>query len=120
MQDDHDIARAEPVLEQGSNSHPAQGSRYVRRVSERHAQLVDALIQEPRLSLIELGKRFGYHPDSLSRILASPCVRAFHAHRREELIDPLVREAYARNRSSLGRRPQGGPSGPVSKLHKSE
>lgn len=63
----------------------------IQKVRYTHQAMSDMLIAEPMISQNELASRFGYSASWVSTILCSDVFQAFHAERRDLLVDPEIR-----------------------------
>lgn len=82
----------------------AQKENVLKKVSYTHMDLIDTIIANPTITHKELALRYGYHPNWISRMLASDALRAKFAERRAEIMDPgIMAETEERFRGLLNR-----------------
>lgn len=63
------------------------------KLSYNHEALVDMLIAEPWISQNELGRRFGMSASWISTVICSDLFQSRLAERREQIIDPELRQS---------------------------
>jgi hypothetical protein len=62
----------------------------LQRLNYNHSDAVDALVQDPTISVKELAARYGYSAGWMSQVVNSDAFQAQLAKRRAELIDPTL------------------------------
>lgn len=72
---------------------PAAEPGGIEKVSYTHEALIDLMIARPELSQRQLAAHFDYTEAWLSQILSSDAFQVRLAERREQLIDPAIRES---------------------------
>lgn len=70
---------------------PAEGG--IQKVGYTHEALIDLMIARPELMQKDLATHFGYTEAWLSQIISSDAFQVRLAERREQLVDPAIRES---------------------------
>ena len=79
----------------GAAGHDA--GKAVVKVSFQHEQVIDKMLERPRIQTKELAELFGYSPGWLGRVINSDSFQARLAERKEALTDPgIARRLNAR------------------------
>lgn len=63
------------------------------KVSYNHDAMIDLILQEPSVTMVELGQLFGYSAGWVSRVVASDAFQARLAERKAVLVDPHVAQS---------------------------
>lgn len=61
------------------------------KISYTHDAMIDAIIEQPRISEASLAAVFGYTPGWISQIISSDAFKARLEQRKDELVDPRLR-----------------------------
>lgn len=64
----------------------------IAKVNYSHAAMIDLIIAQPGISQNEIARYFGYTPAWISQVISSDAFQSALAKRREEIVDPLMRE----------------------------
>lgn len=78
----------EPTVERW----PSGAARGIQKLSYTHDALVDLIVAEPHLRQYELAARFGFSPSWICQVIASDAFQARLAERKNEIVDPAIRE----------------------------
>ena len=74
----------------------------IQKVSYTHDSIIDWMIANPRaVTRKEIGMQFGYSEVWMNRLVGSDAFQARLAKRREELIDPILRNTVEENMKGL-------------------
>jgi len=68
------------------------GATMIDKVSHIHECIINDMIAEPTVTQLELCERFGYSPGWMSRMINSDSFQARLAERRQELLDPGLKQ----------------------------
>lgn len=82
----------EEVLAAARGKSEAVAKQPIAKVSYSHAAMIDLIIAQPGISQNALAQHFGYTPSWISQVIASDAFQTALAKRREEIIDPLMRQ----------------------------
>lgn len=83
-----DFKMSEPLL--GT----ASAAQAIERVHYGHDQMIDLLVSRPGIAQNEIARYFGYTVGWVSRVMNSDAFQARLAVRKEDLIDPLIRQSF--------------------------
>ena len=64
----------------------------IAKVNYSHAAMIDLIITQPGISQNDIARYFGYTPAWISQVISSDACQSALAKRREEIVDPLMRE----------------------------
>jgi predicted transcriptional regulator len=64
----------------------------IAKVNYSHTAMIDLIIAQPGVSQNEIARYFGYTPAWISQVISSDAFQSALAKRREEIVDPLMRE----------------------------
>lgn len=64
----------------------------IAKINYSHAAMIDLIIAQPGISQNEIARHFGYTPAWISQVISSDAFQTALAKRREEIVDPLMRE----------------------------
>jgi len=68
------------------------GNQGIEKVSHVHEMIINEMIANPLVTQAELCQQFGYKPSWMSRIIKSDAFQARLAQRRQEVMDPIIRQ----------------------------
>lgn len=77
---------------QGTSMLPAK-AQAVKKISYTHDAMIDLIIQEPTVTMTELGELFGYSAGWVARVVASDAFACRLAERKAVLVDPHVAQS---------------------------
>lgn len=69
---------------------PAVKAQGIVKISYTHDAMIDLIIQEPSVTMVELGELFGYSAGWVARVVASDAFKARLEERKAKLVDPHV------------------------------
>lgn len=72
------------------------GAQSIEKVHHIHECIINDMIAEPTVTQQELCKRFGYSVGWMSRLINSDSFQARLAERRQELLDPALKDQLNR------------------------
>lgn len=74
----------------------------IQKISYTHDSIIDWMIANPRAATRkEIGAQFGYTEVWMNRLIGSDAFQARLAQRREELVDPILRNTVEENMKGL-------------------
>jgi len=85
---------------------PAELQGAIQKVRYSHDAMIDMIIANPGVSQNELAAQFGYTPGWVSQVITSDAFQNRLAERKEELVDPLIRQALEERFRALVHRSQ--------------
>jgi hypothetical protein len=72
----------------------ATGKNAIARISYSHDAMIDLILANPQMQQAEIAARFGYTQGWVSRIIGSDAFQARLAERKEEVINPEIRQNF--------------------------
>jgi hypothetical protein len=83
---------------------PSGANRGITKVSYTHDALIDFIIANPTARQGEMGAHFGYSPSWISQIISSDAFQSRLAERKDQLVDPAIRNTIEQNMQAVVRR----------------
>lgn len=68
----------------------AETTTVIQKTNYSHEKVIEALIENPRITQGQLAARFGYTPGWMSQVMRSDAFREMYERRRKELVDPTI------------------------------
>lgn len=82
----------------GTQMEPLQGTKTgqgaIQRVSYTHDAMIDLILREPMIKQGTIAQYFGYTEGWVSRVMGSDAFQARLASRKEELVNPEIRQTF--------------------------
>lgn len=78
----------------------------VAKLNYSHTALIDMILAHPEYTQDQLAAMFGYSPSWLSRVMCSDAFQAAVGARREQIVDPILRNTVEQNFKAMVMRSQ--------------